>query len=107
MNITQEQFDRLPKNVQQELKSLYEKVNSLENHVNEINGQKDTNVFLLEGLSKRPLPKDSHIELFDDNQNSISVCLREEGIYLNAHSPLGLALSILPRACNAFLIRFI
>lgn len=55
-------FARLPKWAKNEIERLNANIEYYKKQVQEIKGEKDTNVFIVEGLTKRPLPKNSHIE---------------------------------------------
>jgi len=110
MSYTKEQIDKLPKWAQGEIKHLQNTIKSLEIKLSEINGESETNTYISEGLSKRPLHKDAHIEfkIGKNNLNTVSVYVRKDGtIDINTDSRLGQDVAILPRAANAFYLTFV
>ena len=86
--------------------SLIAKIDDL----SKIYEQSETNVHLIKGLSKEPLPNNACVEFSTgmNNKNKITVYVREDGIVdVNTNSRIGQDLIILPRAANSFYLSFI
>lgn len=109
MKYTQEQFDKLPKWAQSELKQSENSVKYLQSKLEVYEGKIETNTVIREGLSKSYLPKNTVVEFHTgkNNLNSVSVYVRQDGsIDINTDSRLGETMVILPRAANSFYINF-
>ncbi len=107
-------INKLPKWAQMEMKRLQNEVEFLKSKLNQVMGtdtnSTDTNTFLVDGLSKKPLPKNSVIDfnVGDNLQNKISVYIRRDGfIDVNADARDGSTFVILPRAANSFYLKFV
>lgn len=110
MNYTPEQFQKLPKWAQDEILRLQNNHQSLLTKLDEINGDSETNTFLVEGLSERPLPKNSCVDfkVGENNLNTVSVYIRKNGtIDINANSKMAQQLVIVPNAANSFYLKFV
>lgn len=110
MNYTKEQLERLPKWAQSEIKTLEHYTKSLQEQLDQFNGESETNVFLREGMSKMPLRKDAHIEFYTDMRlvNKASIYVMKDGrIDVNTDSRLGKTMVIVPNAANSFRIDFV
>lgn len=110
MNYTKEKFDRLPKWAQDEIRRLENKNEHLFKVLDEINGDTQTNTFLNEGLSERPLPKNSCVDfkIGENNINTVSVYIKKNGtIDINASSKKAQQLVIIPNAANSFYLKFV
>lgn len=110
MEYTEEQFSKLPKWAQSEINRLKNNNKGLTEKLEQFNGQGETNTYLVDGMDKKPLPKNSHIDFMmgERNLNRVSVYVRSNGMVdINADSRLGHDVVILPRAANSFYISFI
>jgi hypothetical protein len=110
MQYTKEQLEKLPKWASSEITSLNYRIKELEKYISQINGESETNTYITEGLSKRPLQKNATVEFQTgvNNLNKVSVYVRNDGtIDINTDSRLGESMVILPRAANSFYITFI
>lgn len=109
MNYTEEQFDKLPKWAQSEIKRLEMYTKTLSQRINEFSGKAETNTFLKEGLSEMPLQNNADIEFRTgkNNMNKVTVRVRHDGdIDVNTDSRPGQTMFIMPRASNSFYITF-
>ena len=107
---TQDQFDKLPKWAQQEIKTLEMRQLEIENKLSQYSGEQETNTYIQEGLSKTPLPINSNVEfrVGRDGANKATVYVRSDGLIdVNTDSRLGHTMLILPRAANSFYIAFV
>jgi len=110
MNYTQEQFDKLPKWAQSEIKVLLQNVKDLSEKLSQVNGVSETNTFLHDMLDRQPLPKNSVIRfhLGERNLNHVSVYVNRHGVIdINGDSRIGKKMVLIPQAANAFYIDFI
>lgn len=110
MNYTKEQFEKLPKWAQSEIKVLSQNIKDLSEKMNQLNGDSETNTYLNDMLDKQPLPKNSVIRfhLGEKNLNHVSVYVNRYGVIdINGDSRLGKKMVIIPQAANAFYIDFI
>jgi len=101
-------ISKLPKWAQDEITSLTNKVEFLQERLKEVTGVKDTNTFIMDGINKIPLPKNSVIDfrVGDKQQNKVSVYIRREGVIdINTDARDG-SMVIMPRAANSFYIDF-
>lgn len=109
MNYTKEQLEKLPKWAQNEINRLEADLKHYKERSEQIEGSADTNTFLQEGLSSRPLPHHARIEfcLGEHNQHKASVYVTKNGyIDINCDSRMAKGTYIRPRASNAFEIHF-
>jgi hypothetical protein len=104
MKYTTEQFEKLPKWAQNEIKVLAMNLESTNRRLAEFEGQSETNTFISHGLSKQPLPNNAHIEFHTAN-SKVSVYIREEGV-IDINTTSNKTTVILPRASNSFYISF-
>jgi len=110
MTYTNEQFEKLPKWAKSEIKALENTKATLERKVREFFGEGETNTYLCEGLDKHPMTNNAQVEFRTGQRqgNRITVYVRSDGsIDVNADSRIGQDAVILPRAANAFYIKFI
>lgn len=110
MNYTEEQFQKLPKWAQEEILRLKNNNQSLLKKIDELNGDSQTNTFLVEGLNQRPLPKNACVDfkIGENNINTVSVYIRKNGtIDINASSKMAQQLVIIPNAANSFYLKFV
>jgi hypothetical protein len=110
MDYTKEQFEKLPKWAQSEINRLKNENKSIKEKNNQIEGNSETNTFLVEGLDLKPLPKNSCVDFKTgkNNLNTVSVFIRKNGtIDVNTQSKLGQLPVIMPMAANSFHISFI
>jgi len=75
MKYTKEQFEKLPKWAQNEIKVLEMNLASTNRILAEFEGKSATNTFLSNGLSKQPLPNNSHVEFHTANSNFAPICI--------------------------------
>ena len=83
--------------------SLIAKIDAL----SKIYEQSETNVHLIEGVCKNPLPNNACVEFSTgiNNENKITVYVRKDGLIdVSANGRIGQDLIILPRAANSFCI---
>lgn len=109
MNYTQEQFDKLPKWAQSEIRRLQSDADYLDRRLKEFSGEASTNTFILDMLDKMPIQKNANVQFRtgENMQNRIEVRIKGENeIYVNADSGVGHKMAIAPDASNAFTIRF-
>jgi len=107
---TEEQFNKLPRWAQTEIGVLKGKNEHLNKKLEQFNGQGETNTYIVEGMSKRPLPNNSIIGFVvgEEKFNNVSAFVRKDGtLDINANSRGGETLVILPRASNSFYLSFI
>lgn len=110
MGYSKEQLEKLPKWAQSELNRLQGLTQTLEQRLSEFNGESETNTYLIEGLDKKPLMNNAHIEFTtgQNNLNKVCVYVRRDGmIDINSDSRLGHTLVVLPRAANSFYLTFV
>lgn len=110
MNYTTKQFEKLPKWAQSEIKVLQNAKKTLERQLSEINGTSETNTYLLEGLSSKPLINNACIDFRtgEKNLNSVRVYVNRYGfVDFNCDSRAGKEMVLMPRAANSFYIKFI
>lgn len=103
-------LDKLPKWAQTEVLRLEKEVEFLQSKLDQVTGVADTNTFLAEGLSSKPLPKNACIDfkVGDNLQNRVSVYIRKDGLIdVNADSRDGSTFMIMPRAANSFYLAFV
>jgi hypothetical protein len=87
MKRKKEQMDRLPVWAKSHIGQLGRELDAAMQRIAEINGEKDTNVFIVnfrQGVPDQPLPRGSHIQFLLGNDDSIcagkvNVALNEEG----------------------------
>ena len=106
----QEQFEKLPKWAQSEIKRLQTLTQRLSEKLSEFNGESETNTYLVENFEKKPLTNNAQIEfsIGHNKMNKVTVYVRSDGmIDVNAYSSLGQDLAILPRSSNSFYLTFI
>ena len=77
---TQDQFDKLPKWAQQEIKVLEMREKELEIKLAQFAGEQATNTYISEGLKRTPLPINSNIEFCTgrDGANKASIYVRSD-----------------------------
>lgn len=110
MDYTNEQFDKLPKWAQREIRSLEEQRKSLQQRLMQFEGKSETNTYIREGLDRIPIQNNAQVEFKtgDKQANTVSVYVRKDGdIDINSDSRLGQTMVIMPRAANSFYITFI
>lgn len=103
-------FEKLPKWVQNKISQLNSEINYLNNKLSQFAGEKETNTFIRDGLDLKPLPKNSIIEFKtgDRLSNKVSAYISDNGfIYISSDSSIGEKMIMLPRASNSFYITFI
>jgi len=108
--LTQEQIDKLPNKVKNEITTLQWKIKDLEKRLSEFSGEVVTNTSICEGLEKKPLPNYASIDFCtgENNLNKVSVRVSRSGyVDVNTDSRLGLTMVIIPRAANSFYIDFV
>jgi hypothetical protein len=106
MDYTLEQFGRLPKWAQAEIKRLTRCNKGLTDRLAELSGEKDTNTFVCDRLTYRPIENNARVE-FRTGDDSVTVHIDREGmIDINANSWKGKRVAILPGYSNAFKITF-
>jgi hypothetical protein len=101
-------ISKLPKWAQDEITSLTDRVEVLKGKLEYVTGLSDTNTFIMDGINKIPLPKNSVIDfrIGDNQQNKVSVYIRKEGVIdINTDARDG-SMVIMPRAANSFYIDF-
>jgi hypothetical protein len=109
MDNKNEQLEKLPKWAQSDIKRLEGLTKTLEQRLSEFNGESETNTYLVDGLDKKPLMKNSQIEFTTgkNNNNRVTVYVRSNGVVdINTDSRMGHTMVILPRAANSFYIKF-
>jgi len=105
MNYTEEQFNKLPKWAQSEIRVLEMRNRDLKETLQEYEGKAETNTYLITGMDKTPLPNNAHVE-FHSGQDVVSVYIQKDGtIDVNANGSGEMV--ILPRAANSFYIKFV
>ncbi len=105
-----EQFGKLPKWAQSEIIRLEKDTDSLQRRVSEFLGVSGSNTYLVDGMDKKPLQNNAHIEfMVGENQvNRVAVHVSLDGVIdVNTDSRIGQHACILPRAANSFYISFI
>ena len=110
MTYTKEQFEKLPKWAQSEIKSLERYKMSLEQRLSEYKGEAKTNTYIIEGLEKIPIQNNAQIEFQtgEGNNNKVNVYTRKDGsIDVNTDSRIGHTMVVIPRAANSFYITFV
>lgn len=63
MAIPQEKYKKLPEWVKNEIKALEYEIKELNDQVAQINGEQDTDIFIMDMNMNRPLPKKSYIRI--------------------------------------------
>lgn len=110
MKYTKEQFDKLPKWAQSEITNLERSIKKHKQTISELMGEEETNTYISEGLTLKPLPNNSKIEFkVGENQcNNVRVYINSEGLIdINSDSRRSHEMVIKPRASNSFYIKFI
>ena len=100
-------FERLPKWAQLEIQVMKKRIAYLENQLAQVMGYKETNTFISEGLSSKPLPNNSVIEFAVDSNSKATVYVNGNVININTDSRNGKRMVILPIASNCFEIKFV
>ncbi len=101
--MTDKQFSRLPKAVQQDINTLRANLERAEKKLNTMLGKGKTNVHIHNYPENIPLPKNSEItfKVGDKYRDRFDVRIRDEGIYI-----MGLeSLIVLPESSNVVLIK--
>jgi len=110
MKYTKEQFEKLPKWAQTHINSLTSDLKSAQNVISQYNGEQETNTYISDLMDKKPLPKDSCIQfkVGENQRENVSVRIDRYGdIDVNTDSRSGKTMTIIPRAANAFVIKFV
>ena len=92
------------------LKVLQIQNDTLTKRLKEFEGQSETNTYLQDGLSKKPLPNNAQIEFRTgaNKMNKVCVCIRNDGLVdVNTDSRLGERMVVMPCASNSFYITFV
>jgi len=109
MAYTEEQLLKLPKWAQQEIKTLEQNLASANKTIAMYDGTEETNTYINNFLSVKPLPKNASIEfkIGERQENTVRVrVVDNKTIDVNTDSRTGGTLSIKPRATNSFHIQF-
>lgn len=109
MQYTEEQFNKLPKWAQSEIRVLKMDNSELKTRLNEYEGVDPTNTYISEGLSSSFLPNNANIEfkMGDKQEHTVRVRVNKYGLVdVNTDSRSGKDMVILPRAANSFYIDF-
>lgn len=110
MDYTKEQFEKLPKWAQSEITSLRNDNDSLKSKLLQYEGMEQTNTYISEGPSRKPLPNSANVEFCVGvgGLNKARVYVRDNGVIdVNTDSRLGHEMVIRPRAANSFYIDFV
>ena len=110
MKYTEDQFSKLPKWAQQEIKSLEIKVDGLSKRLDEYKGDKETNTYIRDGLSKIPIPNNSCVEFKtgENQEHCVTVYVNRSGfVDINTDSRLGYTTVLMPRAGNSVFVSFV
>jgi hypothetical protein len=109
MKYTPEQFSKLPKWAQEEIKTLEMRLTELNGKLDEYKGDKETNTYIRDGLSRIPIPNNSSVEFQcgKGKQNKVVVYVNRDGfVDVNTDSRIGQTMVVMPRAANSFFITF-
>ena len=108
--MTQEQLSKLPKWAKDEINRLTIDNSSLKNKLEQFEGKQETNVFISDGIDKKPLPLNASIDfcLGERNLNRVSVYITRSGqVNIQTDSRSGKEMVLVPQAANSFNIKFI
>ena len=95
-----EDLSKLPKWARSRILVLEQNNLSLKEQLDAIFEKSPTNVYVVDGLGKQYLPKNSQVTFILDGHN-VSVMFRDDSIEINGMRPL----EILPRAANSIYIK--
>jgi hypothetical protein len=110
MSYTQEQFDKLPKWAQSEIKRIDQYTKTLEQRINEFSGQSVTNTYIQDGMDIIPLLNNARIEFTTGHEGTdrVRVCVDRHGMVdINTDSRMGKTAVLVMSASNSFRIHFI
>ena len=104
MNYTPQQFDRLPKWAQNEIKKLQFRCDDQQKEMAQLNGDEETNTYQSVGLEKRPLPNNARIVFVTDEETSFEVHVERGELYVR-ESGCVKKMAITPHVSNVIYIK--
>jgi hypothetical protein len=107
MNYTKEQFEKLPKWAQREIKRLEQNVGHYKEKAMQVSGEAETNTLIVSGIENQNLPKNSRV-MFRTEKGYVTIHVEDDGtidVHANPYDKYNLA--FLPRVSNRAIIAFV